>query len=101
MHKMLEVYLENYLVDITREKKLMKIKEYEEIQKELDELHHEIIKLLEKEIGHDVAYDFIFKLDELNWYITEYEIKDAFEYGFNAGLQIGLNVYKKENVSEE
>lgn len=101
MHKMLEVYLNDYLNDITREKKLMKIKEYEEIQKELNELHDEIIKLLEKEIGHDVAYDFIFKLDELNWYITEYEIKDAFEYGFNAGLQIGVNACKKVDVEEE
>jgi len=101
MHKMLKVYLENYLDDINRDKRLQKIKEYKEAYDELNKITYEIIHLLEKEVGSSKAYDYDSKLDELNWIITTHEIEDAFELGFYTGLQIGIDTYKNINTKDE
>ena len=96
MHKMFKVYLEDYLSNCIRDGKLIKIKEYNEIESELEDLEKELEEILIKAVGDEKAYDLLSRISRLNYQIDKYETEDVFELGFNTGLQIGIETYNKD-----
>ena len=94
MHEMLEDYLVNYTDFGNREKELAKNEEYVEIETNIDKLKKDIEFQLSKAIDEHDAWALIRELDELYWEKSQIAEKDIFEFGFHAGLNIGMDLAK-------
>lgn len=98
MHKMLDDYFENYKCFGNRDKLLDEDKEYIQLRKNINELKEKIYSKLSKVLDEKDTDDLLDKLDNLYWDVKEISEKDAFEFGFHTGMQIGMNVVSSQRI---
>lgn len=99
MHKMLEDYYLNYTDFGNRDEELRKNEKYVKAVDEYDEFEEDLKRKLCKVMDETEVFNFVNKLDNLFWSIKDITERDAFELGFNTGIQIAFDVKNDSRIS--
>ena len=99
MQEILKNHIESYTTYGNRDQTLRENNEYQELEKKIESLKDEILKLIQDDSAKEAASSLFDEMDELIFYQTEISEKDVYEFGFYTGLKLGIDSIKCNKVT--